>query len=247
MSNTSIVRFTFGKSTFEILTKPGSISQYRKGQLGLSNCLVGDEVFKNASSGDRPSDAELIEAFGTADQFKVIEKIANEGEVQLTASERRELVAAKRRAMIAYIHKNFTDPKSGLPIPVTRIENAFDQIHLRIDPFQPAERQVQEQVMKPIVSLIPMKKSEIEGTVFIPHSVLGKCLSIIHQYANVNKENYTGEGCELHVTLAPGDYDQFNRELSAASKGEVSINIGGTSEPAADTTQSKKKGKGRKK
>ncbi|KAL0232810.1 hypothetical protein GEMRC1_011557 [Eukaryota sp. GEM-RC1] len=228
-TNASIVRYSFGKSTFEILTKPGSISQYRKGQLG-----------------DRPSDAELIEAFGTADQFKVIEKIASEGEVQLTAAERRELVEAKRRAMIAYIHRNFIDPKSRLPIPVTRIENAFDQIHLRIDPFQPAERQVQEQVMKHIVSLIPMKKSEIEGTVFLPHSVLGKCLSIIHQYSTVNKENYSSEGCELQVTLAPGDFDQFNRALSDASKGEVSINVGGTVQPVEESSQSKKKGRGKR-
>ncbi|KAL0215694.1 hypothetical protein P9112_007878 [Eukaryota sp. TZLM1-RC] len=240
----SIVRYTHGKSTFELITKPGSIANFRKpgSNVPLQNCITVEEVFTNATKGERAGDSELIETFGTADRWKVMEIISKEGEVQLTTAERRELVETKRRQMIQYLHKNYIDPKSKLPIPVTRFEQAFENIHLNIDPYTSAERQVQDKVLRTIVSMIPMKKSEIEGSISLPHAHLGKCLPIVHRYCNVRKENYGSSGAVFDVAIAPGDFDPLNRELSDASKGECSIDIAGGSVPTEEKPAAKSAG-----
>ncbi|KAL0228061.1 hypothetical protein RCL1_004204 [Eukaryota sp. TZLM3-RCL] len=245
MATTSIVRFTHQKVTFEIITKPGSILEYRKGNGSLENCLVADVVFKNATKGDRASDAELLAAFNTTNQQEAIQQIAEKGEVQLTAAERRTYVEQKRRQMIAYVHKNFISPQTNLPHPITRIEAAFDQIHLRIDPFVPAQKQVEDQVLKPIVSIIPLKKSEIVGVVKMPHHHVGRCMAIVHKYATVRKENYTSEGAELDVSVSPGDFDALNADLSNASKGEATFNLSGSTRQEQPPV-SEKKGKKRR-
>ncbi|KAL0232543.1 hypothetical protein GEMRC1_011290 [Eukaryota sp. GEM-RC1] len=123
-------------------------------------------------------------------------------------------------------------------------------MHLRIDPFRYTQLEIRDKVMKHIVSLIPMRKSRIvEATIFLPHSVLGtlflmfltigKCLSIIHQYCTIDTETFSDNGCELVVTLNPGDYDQLNGDLVNASKGKVSVTVN-TLEPFAELVRYEK-------
>jgi ribosome maturation protein Sdo1 len=55
-------------------------------------------------------------------------KIVDEGEVQLTVEQRRELVEKKRAAIIAFISQQAVDPKTKMPHPPQRIELALEQI-----------------------------------------------------------------------------------------------------------------------
>jgi len=45
-----------------------------------------------------------------------------------------------------------------------RIENAFEQMKVNVDPDVPAERQVQEKVLKKLPEILPIKRSEMSGT-----------------------------------------------------------------------------------
>lgn len=45
MADVQIVKFKVGKVHFEVLTKPGSVLKYRKGQIGsIDNVLMTDDV-----------------------------------------------------------------------------------------------------------------------------------------------------------------------------------------------------------
>ncbi len=88
--------------------------------------------------------------------------IVEKGELQLTASERKDFVDQKRAEigietlnsvaiifllisihLVNYIHKYFVDPRAKTPHPVTRIEAALDTLKIRVDPDIPVEKQVQ--------------------------------------------------------------------------------------------------------
>ena len=42
-----LVRMKSGKQTFEVMTNPGSVNKYRKGELGIDQVLYTDVIFKN--------------------------------------------------------------------------------------------------------------------------------------------------------------------------------------------------------
>ncbi len=52
------------------------------------------------------------------------------------------MVEDKRKQIIQYINKNFVDPKTKLPHPIQRIENALEDVRVIIDPFKKAEDQI---------------------------------------------------------------------------------------------------------
>jgi ribosome maturation protein Sdo1 len=67
-------------------------------------------------------------AFGTDNQTTIITRILTDGELQLSAAERKDKVDKRYREIVTYIHKSYADPKSKLPHPVTRIENALEEM-----------------------------------------------------------------------------------------------------------------------
>jgi ribosome maturation protein SDO1 len=63
-----------------------------------------------------------------------IKIIMEKGEYNLSTAERKEKVEKKRKEIINYIHKYYTDPRSKTAHPVTRIEGALSEIKYNIDP-----------------------------------------------------------------------------------------------------------------
>ncbi len=79
----------------------------------------------------------MHKAFGTTDPLKVADMILKRGTLQLTTEQRRKMVEDKRRQIIDFISRQAVDPKTNLPHPPMRIENAMEQIRYPIDPYKP--------------------------------------------------------------------------------------------------------------
>ncbi|KAF6001249.1 hypothetical protein F1559_001824 [Cyanidiococcus yangmingshanensis] len=240
MPQEMLVRFRHNKYNFEVATVPGTVTKYREGLLrSLEDVLVTDVIFTDYHKGARASDKELQSAFGEGfKKEEVLERIVRRGDFQLSASERRQKLEQKRNEIIEYIHKNFVDPKSRLPLPRMRVEQALETIHPRIDMDLPADRQV-AQLMSKLVVCMPMKKHQVEGTLRLPHSVLGASNAIVRSYCTVSREHYTGEGAVLDIMIAPGDYDAFIKALNQASKGNFHFDVAGATASAAASTEEK--------
>ena len=73
----------------------------------------------------------------------------------LTTSQRKNLIDEKKRQIINEIASTATDPKTKLPHPRTRIENALDEIRFSVDPFKSLESQVEDAVklLRPVIPL----------------------------------------------------------------------------------------------
>lgn len=249
-----MVRLKKGKKTFEILTHHGTVEPFREGKLGWDKVPVADRVFKNSSKGEVFTDAELIEAFETANVEEVMKQIAMKGELQTNAADRAKAVADKRKQIVQYLHKNYLNPKTKKPHPVLDLENALEVVKLRVDPDAPVDAQVKS-VFSKLLEIIPLKKSEMEGKLVVPHSVLGQAQGVIRKYCQISSENYTSDGVAMQVSVVPGDYDVFIKELSSVTKGDFQFDVdgaaaaAGTDDNANNNNNNNKggKGKGKKK
>lgn len=72
--------------------RSGAPLRFRLGELSLDDTLLSDEVFHNASKGQRASSTRLRAVFGTNDQHAIAERILREGEIQLNIAEKRMLI-----------------------------------------------------------------------------------------------------------------------------------------------------------
>jgi ribosome maturation protein SDO1 len=241
-----LVKYKADKNTtFELMTKKGTVLQYQEGKLGLSSVLFADEIFTDQARGLRANEADLIKYFNTTNVEECAKVILEKGELQLTAAERREKVQKKRAEMVNYVHKYYMDPRTKTPHPVVRIEAAFDQLKLNIDPDQAAERQVQEKVLKRLPEVLPIKKCEMSGTLTISNKVVGPAMGLVRKYCQVTGETYTSGNCVMQVSFVPGDYDVFMNDLKAATKGEFSFDVD-TQISASTEAPPDSKGKGKK-
>ena len=65
------------------------------------------------------------------------------------------MVEDKKLQIVNEIASTATDPKTKLPHPRTRIENALEEIRFSVDPFKSVESQVEKAVssLRPVIPL----------------------------------------------------------------------------------------------
>eukprot|EP01156_Anaeramoeba_ignava_P020778 Anaeramoba_ignava/c17111_g1_i1.p1 GENE.c17111_g1_i1~~c17111_g1_i1.p1 ORF type:complete len:183 (+),score=70.42 c17111_g1_i1:25-573(+) len=176
-----IVRYKIKKKKFEILTKPGTVLNYRNNKCKLNDVLESDAIFLDHRALTQASNQDLISAFGTDDKNACIITILDKGELNLSSNERKEKTDKKKAEIINYIHKYFVDPKTNQSHPIVRIENALVDAKVNVDMNQPVEEQMTE-ILKKLPGILSVKKVEIEAILKIPHKYLGQSQGIIRKW-----------------------------------------------------------------
>ncbi len=219
-------RITKSGEKFEILVKPDPALDYKMGKpIPISQMLVIDEIYADASKGTHASEEKLQKAFGTTDPASVAEDIMKHGELQLTTEQRRQLVDDKRKQIIAFISRNCLDPRTGTPHPPLRIEQAFNQIRMVVDPFKPAEEQAKA-VIEELRILLPIKidKMRVVVKVFPEHAA--KAYGAIKSFGTITKEEWQADGSLVALVEMPaGLYSSFVDRLGKLTQGTVQTKV----------------------
>ena len=219
-------RITKSGEKFEILVKPDPALDYKMGKpTPISQMLVIDEIYTDASKGTHASEEKLQKAFGTTDPATVAEDIMKHGELQLTTEQRRQLVDDKRKQIIAFISRNCLDPRTGTPHPPLRIEQAFNQIRMVVDPFKPAEEQAKA-VIDELRILLPIKidKMRVVVKVFAEHAA--KAYGSIKSFGTITKEEWQADGSLVALVEMPaGLYGSFVDRLGKLTQGTVQTKV----------------------
>jgi ribosome maturation protein SDO1 len=219
-------RITKSGEKFEVLVKPEPALDYKMGKpTPISQMLVIDEIYADASKGTRASVEKLRKAFGTTDPLAVAEDIMKHGELQLTTEQRRQLVEDKRKQIIAFVSRNCIDPRTGTPHPPLRIEQAFNQIRLVIDPFKPAEEQAKA-VIEELRTLLPIKidKMKIAVKIFPEHAA--KAYGSIKGFGTITKEEWQADGSLVALVEMPaGVYGSFIDRIGKLTQGTVQTKV----------------------
>ncbi|HIE13984.1 TPA: ribosome assembly factor SBDS [Candidatus Bathyarchaeota archaeon] len=220
----TIAHISLGKENFEVLVKPEPAFSYRLGKnIPISEILATDVIFSDANKGLKASEEKLRKFFKTTDTQKIAEIILKKGTLKLTAEQRRRLIEEKRKQIIAFISRNCIDPRTNLPHPPLRIEQAMEQIHYSIDPFRSAEEQASE-IIKALRAILPLKIEHISVQVRIPPEFTGRAYGIIKRFGTIRKEEWRSDGSWFAVLEMPaGLYGPFLEKVGEITRGQVEV------------------------
>jgi len=227
-SKYTIVRLSRGGEDFEILVDPDKALEYKMGsKLDVASIVVVDEVFTDANKGIRASREKLMKAFGTTDFYKIASTILEKGRLLITAEQRRRLTEMKKRQVIELIRRSYVDPRTKLPHTAVRIEQAMKEAHVSIDPFKPAEEQVQP-IIKAISRILPLKAEKSALKVRIPARHSAKAYGLVRRMCKIVKEEWRPDGSWFGVVELPaGMRGEFMEKLAKLTKGEASVEASG--------------------
>ncbi len=211
---------------FEILVRPDPAFKFKEGEnVDLEDVLWTDTVYRDSRKGLKASPSEIRSAFNTEDIVKIAEKILREGNIQLTEEQRRKLIEAKRRQIIMYIARNAIDPKTGRPIPETRIETAFDQLRIGVDPFKDAESQAIEAVKK-IARIMPIKLARAIVKVEVPPSFSGRIYRELARLGTLLKTEWRHDGSLVaEIEIPAGSQVEVVSRIQGLTKGQARIDV----------------------
>jgi ribosome maturation protein SDO1 len=211
---------------FEVLVDPFLARDFKEGKnVEFDKMLATEEVFKDARKGDRASAEDLQKVFGKRDIRSIIETIIKEGDVQITAEQRREMLEQKKKRIIDFINKNTVDPRTASPHPPARIERAMEEVKIHIDIFKPVEVQVKE-IIKALKPILPIRLEEIEVAIKIPPEYAGKVISALYSFGNVTQEEWQKDGSWICVMRIPaGMQAELMDLLGKLTKGEALTKI----------------------
>ncbi len=216
----TIARYTKENEHFEVLVKPQKALDYRNGKIsGITDVLVAETIFSDANKGTRVPEDTLKKAFGTIDALKIADFILKKGQLQLTTEQRRKMVEDKRKQVIDYISRQAVDPKTNLPHPPTRIENAMEQIRYPIDPYKSLEEQAKD-IIKLLRPILPLKVEQLQVAVTIPTQHAIRAYGALKGFGTIKREEWRNDGSWSGVLEMPaGSYASFLNKLGEVTKG----------------------------
>jgi ribosome maturation protein SDO1 len=211
---------------FEILVDPDLAGKFRHGEpLDIEDVVAALFVFENSSHATRASDESLLKVFHTTDFLPIARKIIEKGEIHLTAEQRRQMIADKRRRVIAFIARNAINPQTGLPHPPQRIEMAMEEARVNIDPFKHLDEQVKDTV-KALRPLLPIRFEEVRIAVKIPADYAPKAYADIQAAGTMEREEWQKDGSWICVVRIPaGIQSEFYDLVNRLTKGQGEVKI----------------------
>jgi ribosome maturation protein SDO1 len=223
----TVARMKVENEHFEVLVKPEKALDFRMGKLAkITEVLAADTIFSDANKGTKPAEENLRKAFGTTDSLKIAQTILTKGTLQLTTEQRRKMTEDKRKQIVDFISRQSVDPKTNLPHPPTRIENAMEQVRYSIDPFKPVEEQAKE-IIKLLRMILPLKMEQITVGVTIPAEYSTRAYGTMKGFGTIKREEWRANGSWYGVLEMPaGVYAPFIDKLGEITKGtgEAKVN-----------------------
>ena len=223
-SKSTIIKLILGNDKFELLVKPDQALEYKLGKRSdLSSVLISDEIYSDANKGSRVSSDKLNKHFKTTNTNEIIKQILSRGELNLTTDQRRKMVEEKRKQIIQYINKNYVDPKTKLPHPIQRIENALENVRVVIDPFKKAEDQIKT-VVDSLRKILPLASEMLQLNIIIPRSFASNSINFIKSSGSLISEQWLSDGSlKVRLEINAGIRGNFLDRLGSLTKGSAQV------------------------
>ncbi|WP_247009408.1 ribosome assembly factor SBDS [Halorientalis litorea] len=213
---------------FEVLVDPDAALAIKRGEFDgeLEDVIAAEDVFEDASRGDRPAESALEEGFGTTEPMEIIPEVIERGEIQITADQRREMQEQKHKQLVQHITRNAVNPQmDDAPHPPERIESALEEAGFKIDPMEPVESQVDEalDLLRPV---IPIRFDEMTVAVQVPPDYAGSAQAQIRQFGDLEREEWQSDGSWVGVIRFPaGMQNEFYDVVNEHTSGEAETRI----------------------
>jgi ribosome maturation protein SDO1 len=218
------VRFVVGGDRFEILVDPDAALNYKLGKkVDLSQILAADEIYTDSNKGQKASEEKLMKSFRTSNFEQVAQMILQKGDIQLTTDQRRKMVDEKRLQIVSFISKNYVDPKTKLPHPPVRIEQALQQVRVVIDPNKDAEEQAKK-IIDELRAILPLKTGNIKLKVHADAIHAPQTLGTLKSFGEIIKEEWRSDGSlDAIIEIPIATQRSLLDRLGSATKGTAQV------------------------
>jgi ribosome maturation protein SDO1 len=213
---------------FEVLVDPDAALAIKRGEFegDLEEVIAAEDIFEDASRGDRPPEDALEEVFGTTEPLEIIPEVIKQGEIQITADQRREMQEQKHRQLINRITRNAVNPQmDDAPHPPERIESALEETDFRVDPMEPVENQIDD-ALDALRPVIPIRFDTVTVAVQLPADYAGSGQAKIREFGDLEREEWQPDGSWIGVVQFPaGLQNDFYDLVNEVSSGEAETQI----------------------
>ena len=222
----TVIRFSVEGEKFELLVKPDPALEYKLGKRkDISTVLVSEEIYSDSNKGTRASTEKLMKAFKTTDPATIAAIMLQKGDLNLTTDQRRKMVSEKRKQIVEFIAKTYVDPRSHIPHPPLRIEQAMDDAKVSVDPFRNTDDQIKD-IVEQLRSIIPLKSENMLLEILVPAQFAAQSYSVLKSAGTLKKEEWQANG-SLKVILdipAAARANVIDR-LGSVTKGSASVEV----------------------
>ncbi|ERG94703.1 ribosome assembly factor SBDS [Haloquadratum walsbyi] len=213
---------------FEVLIDPDAALEIKRDEFDddIEDVIAAEDVFENAARGDRPAEEDLKTVFETTEPLSIIPTVVKDGEIQITAEQRREMQEQKRKQLINRIARNAVNPQmDNAPHPPERIERALEEAGFRVDPMEPVESQIDD-ALDDLRPVIPIRFDEVTVAVQVPASDAGKTQAQVREYGELEREEWQPDGSWVGVVTFPaGMQNDFYDLVNELTSGEAETRI----------------------
>ena len=213
---------------FEVLIDPDAALAIKRGEFDgdLEDVIAAEDVFENASRGDRPPEEDVEEVFGTTDAMEIIPEIVKRGEIQITAEQRKEMLEQKHKQLVNRITRNAVNPQmDDAPHPPERIERALEEAGFTLDPMEPVENQIDD-ALDALRPVIPIRFDEVTIAVQLPADYAGSGQAKVREFGDLEREEWQSDGSWVGVVTFPaGLQNDFYDLVNEVSSGEAETRV----------------------
>ncbi|WP_458204670.1 ribosome assembly factor SBDS [Haladaptatus sp. NG-SE-30] len=213
---------------FEVLVDPDAALAIKRGEFegDIEDVIAAEDVFENASRGDRPAEEDLEKVFETTDPLEIIPEVIERGEIQITAEQRREMQEQKHKQLVDRITRNAVNPQmDNAPHPPDRIESALEEAGFSVDPMEPTSQQVDD-ALEALRPVIPIRFDEVTIAVQVPANYAGSAQARIRQFGDLEREEWQNDGSWIGVMTFPaGMQNEFYDLVNEITSGEAETQI----------------------
>lgn len=211
---------------FEILVDPDLTLDFRAGEdVDIRDVLASEKVFKDANKGKKASEEKMEEIFDTSDPLEVAKIIIEDGDIQVTTRQRREMRKQRRKQIVSLISRRSVNPQENTPHPPKRIENALEEAKVNIDAFKSAEEQLSE-VVEALRPILPLSFEKSKIAIKVPPKYGSQAYRIVDEMADIEEDEWLNDGSwaakvEIHAGMRPKLFEKLNN----LTHGEVETQV----------------------
>ncbi|TLY11101.1 MAG: ribosome assembly factor SBDS [Thaumarchaeota archaeon] len=131
----------------------------------------------------------------------------------------------KRKSIVTMIAKTYVDPRTSLPHPPIRVEQAMQEARISIDPFQDASEQT-KMVVEKIRSIIPLKSERVRLLVRVSPQYSGQTIGVLKNFGEILKEDWGADGTLSAIVEIPaGSQPGLLEKLGSNTKGAAQATL----------------------
>ena len=215
----TVARLRSGSKIFETMVDLDSAMKLKKGEdVDINEVIRDNVIWSDLKKGMKAGNDDLKEAFKTTDFNKIVEKIVEKGNLEVTQEYRDEELEKRKKQVIDFLVRNAVDARTNRPFTPDSISSAIEQAGVKIE-NQAIDKQIGN-ITEALKKIVPIKIETKKILVRIPAEHTGKVYGLIQEYKE--KENWLGNGdLEVVLNIPVGLQSEFYDKLNSVTHGSA--------------------------